>query len=356
MEIKNALKMFFQRRPGNPPDGKGLIYFDRETGKPVWQDKNGVHFFCACESGTSTPPEPPAETSIAVSPASGTLPVSTGTLPVTVTSAGSGWSASNVPSWISLSQTSGDEGQTALTLTYTANPGTSVRNAIITFIHANGSLSATCSVTQSGLVSIEMYPNDLSLPNTSGEVDIEITSYNGGWSVDDLPEWVVNDFPEWISLSQRSGDTGQTALTLSYETNPGTSARNANIAFRHVTNAVVVYLPVTQAAGASTSEPEPKSVSLGYYSKDISAGNASTNMEYLLSVMSVGGGWTLKSKPDWVYLSQTSGSGSGTYGNSITVGVLANSGASERSGAVVFWHALDATVTATLSITQAVAI
>ena len=45
MEIRNAIKMFFQRRPGNPPDGKGLIYFDRETGKPVWQDKDGVHSF-----------------------------------------------------------------------------------------------------------------------------------------------------------------------------------------------------------------------------------------------------------------------------------------------------------------------
>jgi uncharacterized protein (TIGR02145 family) len=45
MEIKNALKMFFQRRPDNPPDGKGFIYFDRQTGKPVWQDKNGVHEF-----------------------------------------------------------------------------------------------------------------------------------------------------------------------------------------------------------------------------------------------------------------------------------------------------------------------
>jgi hypothetical protein len=45
MEIKNAIKMFFQLRPKNPPDGKGLIYFDRETGKPVWQDKNGVHGF-----------------------------------------------------------------------------------------------------------------------------------------------------------------------------------------------------------------------------------------------------------------------------------------------------------------------
>jgi hypothetical protein len=37
--------MFFQQRPANPADKEGLIYFDRETGKPVWQDKNGVHGF-----------------------------------------------------------------------------------------------------------------------------------------------------------------------------------------------------------------------------------------------------------------------------------------------------------------------
>jgi hypothetical protein len=37
--------MFLQARPDNPPEGEVYIYPDAQTGKPVWQDKDGVHGF-----------------------------------------------------------------------------------------------------------------------------------------------------------------------------------------------------------------------------------------------------------------------------------------------------------------------
>jgi hypothetical protein len=47
MILKSWLKMFFQSRPANPPAGEVYIYPDAQTGKPVWQDKDGVHGFSA---------------------------------------------------------------------------------------------------------------------------------------------------------------------------------------------------------------------------------------------------------------------------------------------------------------------
>jgi hypothetical protein len=45
MILKDWLQMVFQARPANPPAGEVYIYPDAETGKPVWQDKDGVHGF-----------------------------------------------------------------------------------------------------------------------------------------------------------------------------------------------------------------------------------------------------------------------------------------------------------------------
>jgi hypothetical protein len=43
--------MFFQSRPEDPPEGEIYIYPDADTGKPVWQDSEGVHEFGASGGG-----------------------------------------------------------------------------------------------------------------------------------------------------------------------------------------------------------------------------------------------------------------------------------------------------------------
>ena len=45
MILRSWLKMFFQSRPANPPEGEIYIYADEEKKRPVWQDKDGVHGF-----------------------------------------------------------------------------------------------------------------------------------------------------------------------------------------------------------------------------------------------------------------------------------------------------------------------
>ncbi|MDR2359392.1 MAG: BACON domain-containing protein [Prevotellaceae bacterium] len=71
---------------------------------------------------------------------------------------------------------------------------------------------------------------------------------------------------------------------------------------------------------------------------------------YSLGMNSVGGGWSVLSKPSWVTLTKNNGSAGVT---SVTVNVAANTGTSTRNGTVVFVHAEDSTVTASLAIAQA---
>jgi hypothetical protein len=192
-----------------------------------------------------------------------------------------------------------------------------------------------------------------------GNYSLGIGSIGGGWSVQSKPSWVTlykqNTIP-LLSEEINEGMEGATIFTANVAANTNTSMRNGTVVFVHAEESTVTAsLAITQAAAASIPEPEPalKSITLSFYSKDITAGHARDNNEYLLSVMSVGGGWSMQSKPDWVYLSQNNGNGSGTYGDSIAVTVLANNSTSARSGAVVFQHALDNSITATLQITQA---
>jgi len=45
MKVKDFLTLKWVKRPANPPEGKGYIYLDEETRKPVWHDHEGVHRF-----------------------------------------------------------------------------------------------------------------------------------------------------------------------------------------------------------------------------------------------------------------------------------------------------------------------
>jgi hypothetical protein len=57
MTIVDYIRLFFIRRPAAPPEGEGLVYLDEETGRPVWQDSEGVHFFGARVFVGYAPPE-----------------------------------------------------------------------------------------------------------------------------------------------------------------------------------------------------------------------------------------------------------------------------------------------------------
>jgi hypothetical protein len=112
----------------------------------AWSLDGIFYNLCQALPAKPTPPEDPA---IAVVPSTQSLSNTSGTLEVTVTAVAGGWTAGSLPSWLSLSQTNGNSGQTVLALTYAANTNYSPRNATVTFTHASDtSKIATLSITQ----------------------------------------------------------------------------------------------------------------------------------------------------------------------------------------------------------------
>jgi hypothetical protein len=81
---------------------------------------------------------------------------------------------------------------------------------------------------------------------------------------------------------------------------------------------------------------------------------------YSMALNSIGGGWSVQSKPSWITLKTigdfiviNSGTAGITYFSAV---VAANAGTSAREGVVVFVHAEDSRVTASLVIAQTAAI
>jgi hypothetical protein len=99
------------------------------------------------------------------------------------------------------------------------------------------------------------------------------------------------------------------------------------------------------------------SLTVSVINSDAGGGN------YPLGMGSVGGGWLVQSKPSWVTLYKQNtnpllseeineGMEGATY---FTASIASNTNTSMRNGTVVFVHAEDSTVTASLTITQAAA-
>ncbi|MDR3133031.1 MAG: hypothetical protein LBU42_03285 [Prevotellaceae bacterium] len=98
----------------------------------------------------------------------------------------------------------------------------------------------------------------------------------------------------------------------------------------------------------SVTPPENASIVI-----DVTTTNVPNTAEsFLVTVETMGGGWVVDSKPSWLSLSQSSGDSGQSI---VTVFHTVNTNMSSRNGAVVFKHAVESTLTATLQVTQAAA-
>lgn len=160
---------------------------------------------------------------------------------VNVTSFGN-WSVSQRDTWITPSVTTGPNGTTAVTLTIGDNlpAGASARTGTIKFRNDLTGEIATVTVNQGGApTSISLAPSRVSGPKAGGDylVPAVATSEN---------DWTMSSAPSWVSIIHTSGEIGETAIGVKYDTpNPG-AARTGQLRIENMTTHEIAICLITQ--------------------------------------------------------------------------------------------------------------
>lgn len=160
---------------------------------------------------------------------------------INVTSFGN-WSVSARDTWITPSVTTGVGGVTNVTLTIGDNlpAGASARTGTIKFRNDLTGEIATVTVNQGGApTSIEIFPSRVSGPKAGGGQIVPAVAVSEN-------NWTMGNAPSWVSVTPTSGEAGQTAIGVKYDTaNPG-AARTGQLRIENTTTHEIAICLITQ--------------------------------------------------------------------------------------------------------------
>ena len=231
--------------------------------------------------------------------------------------------------WISLSTTTGNSGETQITLTVSPNTEYSSRTTTLNVTTQSKHLTDNIVINQaqkSATGSMTFNPSGLSYSYEGGILYLHFTANT---------DWNVVSWPTWVGVSgDVSGGTGSYVWGVTALQN--TRLEDLNSQFTFYCGGNYFTIPVHQDAyGTGAISVSPASIS------NISSGGSA----YTLTV-SANTNWTVTSKPEWATLSQTAGTGNAT----ITVTIPANSG-DTRTGSIGF-STNDNVASASVSLSQ----
>lgn len=248
-----------------------------------------------------------------------------------------GWSVKNVPSWLSVTPMSG-RGSATLTIRVEDNVefvGRSTENMVVESEHVgfNSLLSKPIEISQAAF---EYDTEGVNLGEyaamDSSSQTVTLASSTGRWSVKGAPSWVV--------VSPMSG-SGSAELTVRVNNNTSTSLRSCELRIESEkyskNNNLVKLVTLSQAAYEFDQTP----VSLNEFT-------ALDAIDQSVSLAKCTGSWTVNA-PDWVTVSQKSGTGAAT----ISIGANDNVLTTPRSGVVKIVSADNSALVKEVSVSQA---
>lgn len=244
-----------------------------------------------------------------------------------ITSTGN-WTASTNVNWVTLSQTAGTPGQSTLIITFDNNDGDSARTGTVTI--TDGTRTATISLTQNYQVVVHyltVSPSALTYDYVGGGKYVNVSSSDN---------WSATSKPDWITLDIMSGASGTSILGVTAAMNTSTeSGRTGNITISNGIDTVQLSVSQAQKVVIRTLNVTPSSLYFNF-----------TGETKYITVSSDNSSWSLVSKPNWIILSQSTG----TTGYSlVSVTASENTGTTTRTGDIIF---TDGTFTATVSVGQ----
>ena len=160
--------------------------------------------------------------SLVVGPTAITTDYTGGDKIMTVTATGN-WTVTSKPDWVTLSQTTGSSGQSTIIVTFAENNSESERTGSITI--TDGTRTTTINLSQAKKVVRQMSvsPNELYFDYTGNSQYITVTSPENNWSVVSKPDWIV--------LSQTTGQTGYSMISVTAPENTGSTTKTGQIIF-----------------------------------------------------------------------------------------------------------------------------
>ena len=212
------------------------------------------------------------------------------------------WTVSDCPSWISVSQDSGN-GDATVNITAENNASTSSRSASIKVIQEGLSIDNTIVITQNGKT-LDISAQKLTFEDTEETKSINI------WADD---SWSIENSNSWISVSPTSG-SGSSSVEITVEENETESKRKGTIYITMLDKTIDV--TISQDAKVFSIDIENKSLTFTAAGGDQTL-NITSNTY-----------WTLSDVPLWVTLSTTNGKGDA----SVVVTAEENMSLEERSG------------------------
>lgn len=164
------------------------------------------------------------------------------------------WTVRAFPAWVITSSISGNTGTSVLSVTARQNTSyTNDRegNLVLT----NGTDTITIPLFQSRKsedTKIKASPDSIYFELTGNTQYVNLNSPDAPWTVVSKPDWVV--------ISQNSGQTGYTMLTITAPENTGTTAKNGEIVISDGTNTTTITLSQPSSSTTKTLTVNPQIV------------------------------------------------------------------------------------------------
>lgn len=158
---------------------------------------------------------------------------------VNVTSFGN-WTQTERDAWITPNNYVGPNGTTAVTLTIGDNTSNDARTGTITFRNDQTEEIAVVTVNQAGKpASIKILPVRISGPKAGGNYIVPAMAVSEN-------NWTMSSAPSWVSVTPTSGEVGETAIGVKYDTaNPG-AARTGQLRIENTTTHEIAICLITQ--------------------------------------------------------------------------------------------------------------
>lgn len=187
-----------------------------------------------------------------------------------------------IPSWLSISQLSGS-GDTLVTITAATYSEFVERTSSL--LVSGITKTVTVPVTQKNRIPVmTISPNSISVLSASTTSYITVTAEK---------EWTATSASNWFTFSPTSGGSGTTTVQVDIDTYTGGGLRNSTIYFNDGFNNI------------------PCSINQAGKEVDVNVGSLYFNHEDDLlrevEVFSFSSGWTVTSKPEWIFLGPTAG-------------------------------------------------
>ena len=244
------------------------------------------------------------------------------------------WTASTSDGFISLSPTSDTSYNQVVNVVFDENTG-ETRQATITFVDQTGT-TITFTQVQEDIIPEEDF---FSVTRIDGTGNIMSSGNTVTMSILSNKPWTATCDSQWCVPSILSASTSATQ-TLTISSNTG-ETRVATLTYTQSGGTVITYTVTQEGYGTGPSWVTP-----GFISFSASGGTAETQT----LTVNTPNNWNVVAHPDWISYSPTSGSGVTT----VSVTAIPYSGASARTGYMVFYNTVT-TATALVMVNQAAA-